>query len=397
MTIETRKSHCRFSLMVAGALLAATAVRAQPGMQPNYQPVVPGLDYAHIQTSNAGSGEPLSIHIARMDRTSKDLQVAEMLAFNRVFDTAPVSAIAKQFPKERGEPLVAINAGFCIRHKDPYKGVPRGIKDEESSMVIVDGQMISSPSRYSFWVDEDGSMHFGRFESRLSAALPDGTSIPIGLNHECKPESVILFTHVLGESTRAKDCMEVILEDAQQKPLSWRVGESYVLRVKAVNPSGDTVLSNQIAVLSFGGKMTPKTGFKPGDSIKIELKTSPDLKNVVTACHAIFPLVENGKSLEKFDASGAILHKNPRTAIGFNDRYFYMVVVDGRQKTLSMGMKAGELAEFMLSLGCREAMNLDGGGSTTFWMQGKRRNSVPGGIERERSDALLIVRKSSAK
>ncbi len=62
------------------------------------------------------------------------------------------------------------------------------------------------------------------------------------------------------------------------------------------------------------------------------LKTSPELNHVVTAAHAIFSIVENGKPLEKFDANAVIQHKNPRTAIGFNDRYFYMVVVDGRQK-----------------------------------------------------------------
>jgi exopolysaccharide biosynthesis protein len=139
------------------------------------------------------------------------------------------------------------------------------------------------------------------------------------------------------------------------------------------------------------------SGLHVGDTIKVKLKTFPELKNVATACHMIFPLVEKGKILETFDGRGAILHKNPRTAIGFNDRYFYMVVVDGRQKSLSTGMTAKELAEFMASIGCTEAANLDGGGSSTFWMSGERRNSVPGGIERTRGDALLIVQNPARK
>jgi exopolysaccharide biosynthesis protein len=89
-------------------------------------------------------------------------------------------------------------------------------------------------------------------------------------------------------------------------------------------------------------------------------------------------------------------HRNPRTSIGFNDRYFYMVVVDGRQRQLSMGMSAAELADFMATIGCREAMNLDGGGSSTFWMQGKTCNSVPGGKERTRADALFVIRDSKS-
>jgi exopolysaccharide biosynthesis protein len=42
-------------------------------------------------------------------------------------------------------------------------------------------------------------------------------------------------------------------------------------------------------------------------------------------------VVEKGKAVEKFDAGAVIQHRNPRTAIGYNDRYFFMVVVDGRQ------------------------------------------------------------------
>jgi hypothetical protein len=208
----------------------------------------------------------------------------------------------------------------------------------------------------------------------------------------------MLYTHILGKNTRATNNLELILENSKQKPLSWRVGENYELRVRAVNPSGNTSLSNNIAVLSFGNQTALKASqIRPGDKIKIELKTSPELKNVVTACHAIFPIVQNGKPLEKFDANTAILHRGPRTAVGFNNRYFFMVVVDGRQKEISMGMKAPELAEFMTLLGCVEAANLDGGGSSTFWMDGERRNSVPGGIERARGDALIIVQKAGAK
>jgi hypothetical protein len=197
---------------------------------------------------------------------------------------------------------------------------------------------------------------------------------------------------VLGPSTRATNRFEVVLEDPRQIQLSWRVGESSVMRVKEINPLGNTPLTPATAVLSFGANMSNKAGaLRPGDKIKVELRTSPELNHVVTACHAIFPVVKSGKALETFDASGAMLHRNPRTAIGFNSRYFFMVVVDGRQKELSMGMNARELAQFMAQLGCDEAMNLDGGGSSTFWMQGKTRNSVPGGKERDRADALVIA------
>src|SRR5665213_1853479 len=152
---QPKKLTCCFSMMV-GALLVATPIQARSKVQPNYEPIVRGLDYAHIQTTNWNNGEPWSIHIARLDRSQKDLHLAESLAHHEVFGTAPVSAIARAFPKEKGEPLVAINAGFCIRTKNPYQGAPRGIgKEAEASMVITDGELISAPSKYSFWVNED--------------------------------------------------------------------------------------------------------------------------------------------------------------------------------------------------------------------------------------------------
>lgn len=59
---------------------------------------------------------------------------------------------------------------------------------------------------------------------------------------------------------------------------------------------------------------------------------------------------------------------HPRTAVGI-DRgrtRLWMVVVDGRQVGYSEGMSTGELARFMLGLGCHDAVNLDGGGSSVL-------------------------------
>jgi hypothetical protein len=380
-------------LVWAGVYLAAISAAAQPVVSPVYETLTPGLEYARIQMTNWNSGEPLSIHVARLDRSQKDLRLESALALDRVLGTAPVSAIAKSFPRERGEPLVAINTGFCIRTKHPYLGAPRG-------MVITDGQLVSSPDliprNYTFWVTADGGLHFGKFKPAFQAVLPDGTVLPIGLNNQWGSNAVVLFTHLLGKSTRATNNLELILEHPRQLALSWRVGEGQTLRVKALNPLGNSPLTNTVAVLSFGSEAAAQAGrVRMGDSIKLELRTSPKLGQVATACHAIFPVVQAGQPLEQFDAEGVILRRNPRTAIGFNERHFFTVVVDGRQKTLSMGVNARELAELMAALGCMEAVNLDGGGSSTFWLAGETRNSVAGSRERDRSDALVIVKRAA--
>ena len=62
---------------------------------------------------------------------------------------------------------------------------------------------------------------------------------------------------------------------------------------------------------------------------------------------------------------------NPRTAIGIVEPLHYiMVVSDGRTRE-SRGLSLVQLGELMQSLGCEVAYNLDGGGSSTIWFNGK--------------------------
>lgn len=68
-----------------------------------------------------------------------------------------------------------------------------------------------------------------------------------------------------------------------------------------------------------------------------------------------------------------------------------LVTVDGRQAGYSVGMSLNELAAFLLELGAADAVNLDGGGSTTMFLDGKVVNK-PSDKEGERSvsDAILV-------
>lgn len=87
---------------------------------------------------------------------------------------------------------------------------------------------------------------------------------------------------------------------------------------------------------------------------------------------------------------GAIGGRNPRTAVGYTSlNNFVLVTVDGREGS-SIGMTLMELANFMKSIGCVEAINLDGGGSTVMYVDGKIVNNphIKGGIPI--SNALVI-------
>jgi len=82
---------------------------------------------------------------------------------------------------------------------------------------------------------------------------------------------------------------------------------------------------------------------------------------------------------------------NPRTGIGMIEaNHFVFIVVDGRSED-SRGMTLSEFAETFKELGCTEAYNLDGGGSSTMYFMGRVVNNPLGeNKERKISDILYI-------
>jgi exopolysaccharide biosynthesis protein len=89
----------------------------------------------------------------------------------------------------------------------------------------------------------------------------------------------------------------------------------------------------------------------------------------------------------------SMLERHPRTAFGWNAKCFFLVVVDGRQRDLSMGMTLDDLAAYLVRIGCEEALNLDGGGSSTLWFDGEVRNEPCDGYERPIANSLLVVQR----
>jgi hypothetical protein len=79
-------------------------------------------------------------------------------------------------------------------------------------------------------------------------------------------------------------------------------------------------------------------------------------------------LVRAGKNVARDDKPA------PRTAVGLSadGRWLVLLVVDGRQPGYSVGMSPRQLADEMIRLGCAQALNFDGGGSTTMVARHKK-------------------------
>lgn len=83
-------------------------------------------------------------------------------------------------------------------------------------------------------------------------------------------------------------------------------------------------------------------------------------------------LITDGEiSVSSSDEVGKAMRSNPRTAIGIIDKNHYVFVVSDGRTTESKGLSLLELATFMDAFGCKVAYNLDGGGSSTMYFNGK--------------------------
>jgi len=109
-------------------------------------------------------------------------------------------------------------------------------------------------------------------------------------------------------------------------------------------------------------------------SFWIDSKGRGRMGSLVNAVDARWAVSGFGGLLKK----GAILPKeggplHPRSAIGLDAKgqKVTLVVVDGRQPGFSEGMTTRELAVLMKELGCTDALNLDGGGSSILLYEGK--------------------------
>ena len=375
-------------LRLVVALCAGAGARADATLPPAV-PAVPGCFY-----TNQHVADPLwSIHVVRIERSTPGLELRSVHAGAGALGLSTLSAQIQQLNGAGLTVLAGVNGDFYQRDR-AYAGDPRGLQ-------IRDGEVLRSPADgASLWVDAAGQPHVANVVSQFQLTWPDGTVTPFGLNGARAASGIELFSPAIGASTRTTGGRELILEAVGGNAgLPLHPGESLMARVREIRPAGDTALQQGTLVVSIGPAATKVPEVAPGATLRIVTATVPDLRGARTALSGGPVLVRGSRALrikppseDSYEGS-SMLERHPRSAIGWNGQYYFLVEVDGRQASLSVGMTLAELAACLARLGCEEAMNLDGGGSATLWFAGAVRNRPCDGHEREIANALLVVKK----
>lgn len=156
------------------------------------------------------------------------------------------------------------------------------------------------------------------------------------------------------------------------------------ISIKWVSSTGDSVFSWERAIQNLPGQ--------PGTLIDTTYRTLWDYRDILGGGPL---LVQNGEIFipvnEEVFFGTSIPDIHPRTAAGLTaEGDLILLIVDGRQM-ISRGVDLMELATIMANLGCDNAINLDGGGSSALVVNGKLLNRPAGKTDERQVMSAIAV------
>ncbi len=321
----------------------------------------------HIRMVRYINSRPVKINIIEVNtKLNPNIEIAPTLASTNLKHRATIRTIAK-----RNNSIAAVNGTYF----KPQNGIPLGT-------LMIDKKVYTGPihNRVAMGI---GKNEFKMAQVQFNSTLRAGRE-NLKIDNINQPR--MLSTYIL---LYTKDW-------GQMSPTPPKYGVNIAIQ----NGKITTISNGSIAIPDEGYIISgPKAKLEPffnARKIELDIKMVPEWDNIDHIISGGPYLIKDGAVYIDVTAQklGAITGKNPRTAIGYTaNNEFIMVTVDGREKA-SVGMTLGELARMMKGFGCINAMNLDGGGSSVMYVNGKVVNSPAqtGGIPI--SNALTITERT---
>ena len=319
----------------------------------------------HVRMIKFYKNKPVRINIVELSPgVSQGLAVEPSIASNKLASKRKISDIAV-----RDNAIVAINGGYF----KPQTGVPLGT-------LMINKKVYTGPvyDRVAMGIFDNG---FDMARVQLKAEVKTNIG-GIKIDNVNQPRMLSVHTIVYTPDW------------GEYSPPSPKYGKQIVIS------------NGKLLRVSYGRNQIPKDGYvivgpqKNLDKIvnakkfNLDIKLNPEWRDVNHIISGGPYLVKNGDIYVDMTAQklGSVGGRNPRTAIGYTkDNHLIMLTADGREGA-SIGLTLMELASLMKELGCVNAMNLDGGGSTVMYIKGQVVNkpAVQGGIPLSHT---LVIRK----
>jgi len=337
--------------------------------------------------------QPWSIDVLEADLTDPNLLIESVKGLEVLTQPAPLnsreitSKMAARSNRSGHRVVAAINADFFEKSGEPV------------NMQVEKGEIVHMPIlRSLFGVTPDNKPLLDIVDLNAWIKMDTAKAVINAVNAVRVRDFLVLYNHFYGSSTGTNEWGT----EAQLTPLdAWMVNDTVRCSVDSIVhrignlkiPAGRVVLSAHGVAEEFIA-----AHLRIRDTVQVCLGVCSLTDKIKELVGGMPRLVRGGQSCvaqsvaEEGGANMAYV-RHPRTAVGFNQdsTRLFLVVVDGRQPALSNGMTFPELADFLMSLGVYEGVNLDGGGSSTMVVRDQVVNSPSDGKERAVANALMMI------
>lgn len=306
----------------------------------------PGVTHRYIYASSG----PWAIHTLDVD-------------LRRCYSPVVVKGFAGAIGRER--------TSMLLRNLDHSRDVVGGVNADffapsgvPANAMVAGGRVVTGPGAQPvFAIDRAGAPTIAVLRARGSASV-GGRTFAVSAWNRATPGGLALFDDSWGTVTdTATSAVEVVITGHAPRIVS----AVDTLATGVAIPSGGAVL--------IAGRNAPDSvratlrALKRGQPIDASVALEPlHPREAVGGRPALVRDSVIPGSVDSVGGAGFATSRHPRTAVGIarNGTRLLLVVIDGRQPGYSMGMTLREVANLMLGLGAREAINLDGGGSSAF-------------------------------
>ncbi len=341
--------------------IPTAAIEAVPVGKPKLLTSSPVTDGAILKQYNWQTNKgSVKVFVTEIDLNNPYIELAAIPGKGKLTERLNVTAMARNT-----RAVAAINGDF---YNTSGEGVPIG-------PMATDGRLLASPAKLSGWhalgITDKRQAYIESFTFTGKVTASSGAEFELaGLNKTAyweQPDGshshvdkLHLYNDLWGGKTRG--------EDSYSTPTEVLINNGKVSNIIEGNyfdfsvPDGAYILRGHGKAAEF-----LLNNFQIGTPIDIDYEISPD-QNWTTIIGGYSLLVDEGKvvSLPK-DILASLDGLRARSAAGISKdgKTIYMVGVEGRTEA-SKGLSLGDLAAFLEGLGAWQAINLDGGGSTTM-------------------------------
>lgn len=351
------------------------------------------------QTSLLFTGPTYNLRVfyLTVDIKTPNVSIRAVSGNDMVAGCETTSSMAKRHDAPGERYFCGVNGDFYATGGTTLRG--KSVVGTPTNASIVDGEIFKTSEAWKqFAIDVDGVPHVGFASFSQGTAECGGKTVAFkGVNVSSPNNALTVYTpkYYGGTNMQTSNMSEVTVKLLEGE--KFQAGRSCKVVVTGTPSSaGDMDIPDDGLVLHGRGSVSSFVSeLKAGDVVTLNSVVTIDGKKIVPQqlVSGNPKTVGGGETLdteaERGDASGY----HPRTGIGYNadGTKVIMMVVDGRS-AISNGARTSQVGEIMRYAGAAEAINLDGGGSSTCYTQALGIRNVPSdGNERSDGNAIFAV------